>query len=269
LNIVSLAFFRHAASNYESERCGEARGIFFVNFLRALVRAHHFCWGGWQLRIHHDGLAMQFPYFRALQVMEARGLLRLVDCGPAETLCGSMLWRMKPLWEDETDYLACRDVDSLPMPRDRRMVEEFVRSGKTAHAILDSESHSGPYMGGMTAWHAPSVRREMPGVESLGMMLLAARGRGIQFDLDVHGADQKVLNGMLAPTLVRNTLVHQRRQDLLYECETRMCAPQIHELDKVVRHIGAGYDVEKAMGVLAGLEYPEKGMIEACEREVA
>lgn len=265
MNIVSYSFFRHAASNYESERCGEARGVFFVNFLRALVRAHHFCWGGWQLRIHHDGLAMQFPYFRALQIMQARGLLRLVDCGPAETLCGSMLWRMKPVWEDETEYVACRDVDSLPMPRDRRMVEEFVRSGKSAHAILDSESHSGPYMGGMTAWHAPTVRQTLPGVESW-TQFMRAKPVGVEIDFNKHGADQKHLNGLYAPNLMRSTLIHQRRQDLLYECETRMCAPKAHELDRVV-HIGAAYNVEPVMAALSKLDYPGKDLIEASERE--
>ena len=36
--IVSLAFFRNDASGYESERAGDARGRFFINFLPTLVR---------------------------------------------------------------------------------------------------------------------------------------------------------------------------------------------------------------------------------------
>ena len=267
MNIVSTAFFRHEASGYESENAGVARGIFFVNYLRCVVRAHWLVWGPeWQLRIHHDDRIKAFPYFKALKAMDGRGLIKLVDCGKAETLCGSMLWRMKPLWENETDVLVCRDLDSLPMPRDFRMVHEFAMSGAIAHAVLDSESHSGPLMGGMCAFLAPSVRVATPFVQSYEQLLQ----RVADVNLNRHGADQVVLNREFWPAVKERALIHQKRNDIAYPeaQETRRVAPKLHPLDNIV-HMGAAFDVEKALDIMKGLGVPQLDLIEASERETA
>jgi hypothetical protein len=43
-------------------------------------------------------------------------------------------------------------------------------------------------------------------------------------------------------------------------------AEQETDLDKVVRHIGAGYDTSEAMKVLSKMDYPERKIIEECEK---
>lgn len=263
MNIVSYSFFRHDASGYESANAGVARGIFFLNFIRCLVRAHHAVWDGWELRIHHDDRVREFPCFRDLQRMQEAGLLRLVDCGKAETLCGSMLWRMKPLFDEQADYVVCRDVDSLPMPRDKAMVIDWINSGADAHAILDSESHSGPFMGGMSAFDADTfVPNSECGDFSMLMKLAVVHG----IDMNRHGADQLLLNRGIWPRLKGSTLIHQKRQDIGYPeaFDTRPVAPKIHPLDRLV-HIGAAFDVEKALEILNGMDYPNRKAIEACE----
>jgi hypothetical protein len=234
MNVVSYSFFRSEHSGYESANAGVARGIFFLNFIRVLVRAHWAVWGeDWQLRIHHDDRVQEFPCFKALQRMEAAGLLKLVDCGKAETLCGSMLWRLRPVWDPE--------------------VEEFVShpDHPDVHAILDSESHSGPLMGGMTAFNAHYLRAQFVYPESFNTAAEAiCKDRGI--DLNRHGADQRILNALIWPRAQDGTLIHQKRQDIAYPdaLETRPVAPKVHPLDKLV-HIGA--------------DYPNRKAIEACE----
>lgn len=241
--IYSTAFFRHDASGYESERAGVARGVFFQNFIEPLLAAFAAVWSGWELWMYHDDRVMQLPCWATLTRAAKSGRVTLIHQGVAETLCGSMLWRLNPLSHPDVEWVVCRDVDSLPMHRERLMVEEAIASGAAAHAILDSESHGGPLMGGMTAYHGPTWREVVAPKWSVPS----------DIDLNQHGADQRVLKRVAWPILQSRTLVHQRRPDVMYPSamSTRPVAPQTTPLDHVVRHIGAGYDVVRAMEVLA------------------
>lgn len=272
-NVHSLAFYRHNASGYESERAGVARGIFFINFLPAVIRAHHIAWKGWELRIHHDDRVRDFAYFKALEIMDREGLIKLVPMGKADTLTGSMLWRLAPVFDEDVDWVVCRDLDSMPMHRDRKMVEEAMASGAEAHAILDSESHSGPLMGGMTAFRSRVVRVVVPGMRELESSMQAT---GIDFNQ--HGGDQLWLNKILWPRIKDKTMIHQRRRDIAYPdaMETKLVAPQETALDKVIRHVGAGFKREIAdpaiaimdqNEVLTGARNSSIVTIENCERE--
>lgn len=253
--VHSVSFFRHELSGYESENAGTSRGKFFANFMPTLVRAHYAAFPGWELRIHHDDRVMQFPYFYALQCMASQNVVNslvLINMGHADTLCGSMLWRMLPMFDPDVEFFISRDVDSLPMHRDRVMVEEAIAAGADAHAILDSESHSGPLMGGMTGYRPAALRAAFPGVANLAQFLALAP----DIDFNVHGSDQVFLNRIVWPKLFKKTLVHQLRQDVLYPeaMKTRLVAPKVTRLDHVVRHLGAGYDIPKAQAALDGIE---------------
>ena len=249
--IHSVSFFRSDSSGYESPRSGTSQGIFFKNFIKLLVYAHYAAFRGWELVIHHDDRVTAFDDFKFLDRCHDAGLLRLVYMGKANTLCGSMLWRMRPIWDSDADIVVCRDVDSLPMDRDRKMVEEFAQSGAVVHAILDSESHCGPLMGGMTAFRAKEMRASFPdGLPDLK-----------HIDLDKHGSDQRLLNTTVWPQLYRRTFIHQRREDIQYPeaMATKKVAEQTTDLDKVVRHIGAAYPREAAEAILKGERRYELG----------
>ncbi len=264
MNVVSLSFFRHEASNYESERCGVARGVFFINYLQAIIRAHHLFWKGWELWIHHDDRVKAFPYFRVMESMADLHVLKLIDCGKAKTLCGSMLWRINPLWDPAVEYTVCRDIDSLPMPRDRVMVEEAIDAGATVHAVLDSESHSGPIMGGMSAFHGASILKRLPYYQTWDDFMMRAKFHGI--DLNKHGADQRLLNLEIWQSEKDRTLIHQRRQDIQYPeaMETRPVAPRVDAFDQLV-HMGGAFDVTKTLPLLDAIDTPELTRIRFCE----
>jgi hypothetical protein len=157
--------------------------------------------------------------------------------GKAETLCGAMLWRLIPVWEDDVGLVVSRDVDSLPMHRDRKMIAAFEDTSDILHVIHDSESHSGPLMGGMLALKAPAVRAFLPARPPLDG----------DINWNAHGADQIWLNRHLWSRFGKSTFIHQRREDIRYPeaSHTLLVEKQKTDLDKVVRHIGAGYDVEK------------------------
>lgn len=251
--VHSLSFFKSPQSGYESPRAGTSQGIFFLNFIPTTIRAHFAVWPDWELRIYHDRRVMEYPCWPWLERLAEAKMLTLVDKGETRDLCYGMLWRMEPLFDPDVEYFICRDIDSLPMHRDRAMVEEFIASGATAHCILDSESHSGPYMGGMVGWNAPKLRAAL-NVKSLDEMIALY---GV-IDLSIHGSDQRLLNGIMTARVGRETFIHQRRTDVLYPwaMKTQRVAPQLTSLDKIVRHIGAGYNREEAARVLA-TEHPE------------
>jgi hypothetical protein len=247
VKVYSLAFFKHAASGYESPKAGTSQGTFFDGFIPSVVRAFRAAWAPeWELWIHTDLRVQELPSFAFLKKCYSAGMLHIMPSGEAQTLCGSMLWRVDPILRcDRVDWVVCRDVDSLPMHRDRKMVEEAIANRAVAHAILDSESHSGPLMGGMTAW-------------SVECAPLFAKANRVGIDFNRHGSDQQFLNRELWPLVKGRTLIHQRRRDIQYPeaMKTLLVVPQETELDKVVRHIGAGYDREKAVEVCKRL-YPD------------
>jgi hypothetical protein len=236
----SVSFFRHTASHYEHPNCGESQGKFFANYIPTLLAAHEIAFPGWDLVVHHDDAVRELPAFATLERYLSRGWLKLVPMGKAETLCGSMLWRMSAM--KSHDYVVCRDIDSLPCERDFAMVSDFIRSGLDVHAILDSESHSGPLMGGMTAYRSAAV---WPIWQTLGV--------DQRLDMNQHGADQIRLNRELWPHFKSRTMIHQTRIDVMCP-EAQTSAPTRlaqTPLDKVVRHIGGAYDVEKAWAAIA------------------
>lgn len=236
--VLSLSWFRHSSSGYETEAAGAGRGVFFVGFLQAVMRAWHHSMSGWELRIYHDDRVREFPYFK---VLERLGVL--VPMGEAKTLCGSMMWRMSPAFDPSVEAFACRDVDSLPMPRDRRMLEEFLAGGYAAHTILDSESHCGPFMGGMVAFNSEKLRTALGNVTTHEEMLK----RFPMSDPNRHGNDQEWLNINLWPRLSDSTLIHQRREDVLYPSAgaVRRVLPQECDEDRLANHIGGAFEAEK------------------------
>jgi hypothetical protein len=255
MKVFSLSFFRSDHSTYETPG-HSSRGTFFVNQLPLAIRAFHACYPGWEMWIHHDERVRELPYFKALERMRDAGILKLIPMGESKSLCSSMLWRMAPLWNEEVDIVACRDIDSVPMHRDFKMLDAFENSSGTIHAIHDSESHSGPLMGGMIAVKGKPFRALPDSAKNFEM-----------FPLGRQGDDQRALNAMLYPAMASGLIVHTRRPSLGYACmRAYPVAPQETELDKVVRHIGAPPDSgPKTMELLNRMDYPNAGKILQCE----
>lgn len=204
--IVSYAYFSHPASVYQKIK-GVA-GLQFSQFLPMLVRAHHVVWPEWELRIYHDNAVTRLPYWREMKNLKAQNWLTLNNMGEARTLCGSMMWRMIPVFEPDVEYVVCRDVDSIPMPKDRRAVEEFIATDSrfAAHVIHDAKAHAG-VMGGTLALRCASFREA---VKAISLEELVSRG--VDINWDVHGADQQLLN-QLSPLFLNRTMLHELNHD--------------------------------------------------------
>lgn len=225
MRVMAYALYWRANSRYEHPNAGAWRGFkFYPSFLPTLVRAHHVVFPDFELRLHHDGCIETCYYGRALVELERRGLVRLSYCGPAESLCGPMLWRMAPAYRHDAEHVFCRDVDALPMPRERWAVEEFLaRPEMAVHALYDSPQHGNGLCGGMVGFYAPRFQ-VVSGLLSYEALRAAAAG----FDLDVPGSDQDFLNARVLPRVEQHLLRHR---DL----------PRGDGLDLLAPHIGMGY----------------------------
>ena len=227
--VASYALYRHPASAYESERAGAGRGRFFAGYLPALVRAHLsvFHPEGWQMELRHDWKAKAFEYWPVIEKLWVQGLLDLHFMVRADTLCGSMLWRMMPLWDDKTDVFICRDIDSLPTVRDLKAVDHWLEKGEAGiHAMHDSPSHSSAsLLGGMVGFRKDKVARP---TATFADFLLTAAGLT---DLNQHGADQIVLRMLFGRERVHNdtTETLPKPEDPRDSC------------DGYARHIGGAY----------------------------
>lgn len=252
LRVYSVALFRAEASAYEKPEAGAGRGVFFRGFLPTLLRAVRSCFDGWHLVIHHDPRVMEWPYFRVLEALHERGMLTLVARGNAYTLCGSMLWRLCPIFEGAT-HVVCRDVDSLPTPRERAAVERWINSGKPVHAMHDSPSHRAtPLLGGMVGFHGPWFREHV--AESWGAVIGQCKAYGI--NLDEHGADQRWLNQQVWPLVKDGLCRYDTPETMGIPTEGRdLCGGH-------ARHVGGAYHA----GPVAdwyNIHYPDPAVLEA------
>jgi hypothetical protein len=290
LRIVSYAYFRSPTSIYEKIK-GDA-AIQFEQFLSMLVRAHWCVWRGWSMRIHIDDHIKTLPYYKTLCRMAATELayrfeddplrvatlIDLVHCGPAKPLCQSMLWRMTPVFQGQDKIVLCRDVDSVPMPRDRICVEEWIKSPHAVHVIHDASPHSG-VMGGTLGVKTHRFQ-DLLGCHSMEEFL--AHGQDLQWEQ--QGADQHLLNRLL-PKYASQTLVHDlhhRVNDMgPVDVRERAELPTARELCDMFPYlspnqaatanglcsiIGGCTDPEGALKFYDSIDSPERDLIRACER---
>lgn len=267
--IVSYSYFRSPTSQYEKLK-GDA-AIQFQQFLKMLVRAHHCIWRGYEMRIHYDSHVPQLPYWPTMRKLHDEKLLRLVYCGDADPLCKSMLWRMIPVFVEQNPVVVCRDIDSVPMLRDRLAVEEWLGSGLAVHCIHDNAAHSG-VMGGTTSVHAERFR-QLIGVQTMKEFLAL----GADLDWDKQGADQHLLNRLL-PRYAHQTLVHElhHRVNDMGPVEVRdhvtpffpdpAWTPEIVASDKLCPSVGGCTDPQAAFEFYDAINFPERDLIRSCER---
>ncbi len=148
---------------------------------------------GWELHIHVDDTTLGSSYGRTLTRLSSKiEAVKTVMMGSAG-LTKAMLWRMRPVFSSTIDYTFCRDIDCVPMPRDRALCDTFIASNCAVSAPADSQSHAG-VMGGMCGFKN-SAFRIITGIESLDQLYDFAKKSEAEWAQ--HGTDQLVLNRLV------------------------------------------------------------------------
>lgn len=105
--------------------------------------------------------------------------------------CKLMLSRLEPIWITSATHVLCRDLDAITTYREAQAVNDWLKSGKPIHAILDNPAHGG-IMGGMCGFDASFVRNKFKTWDDM------VKGA----NLKNHGTDQNLLNKLFKPELV-------------------------------------------------------------------
>jgi hypothetical protein len=194
LKVISYAIF------------GDSVGYYVP--LPALVRSHVTLYPDFQLRIHLDRDPKDVYYGETLLHLEKEGILKVVTVNRPVLRTQSMLWRMLPIWDPEVDYVFTRDIDSIQTPRERKAVEEFLRTGAFAHGINDNPAHDIPLMGGMSGFKAKEFVRTT-GLNSFDQMIGVMSFSDGQWK--THGTDQILLNEYIWPRVRSSACIHKLR----------------------------------------------------------
>lgn len=114
--------------------------------------------------------------------------------------CLGMLWRMKPLFDDNVELVLCRDADSVITYREALCNHEWVKSKYGFHAINDNAAHGG-LMGGLVGFKSKEFKSATK-FESFNKMVAG-------LDLGRHGSDQNWMNKVLHPKIKNNLMMHK------------------------------------------------------------
>lgn len=246
--VVAYSFYRSPESEYEQ---GASAGNYFRGYIRAVVRAHWSVFPDWSLWIYHDAAVTEFPEWALLRKYEAASLVRLIPAGMPKALTAAMLWRLKPAFESGVEAFLCRDIDSLPQPRERRAVYRWLASDKPVSALHDSTSHWGTViLGGMCGFRSDYVRRHFT---TWGDVENRMRETGIDFRR--KGGDQLFLNAVFPSG------------DCLNEWVDPECGPWDRDRNFTegwARCVGGGFTAEKVAAWYDRQKYTDPRILE-CE----
>lgn len=162
------------------------------------VRMNRLIFPGWAIVLETD-----FDTYKAFKELFDNIGIEVRTNKPAP-LCLAMLWRMKPIFEQNPDqswkhsHVLCRDTDSPPTYREAQAVQYWINRDKAVHAITDSVSHTIPMLGGMIGVR-PDYFTELVGQTWEDMIRL---GHGMAFEK--KGSDQTFLNRFIYPLFAQH-----------------------------------------------------------------
>ena len=199
-----------------------------------VVRAHHNLFSGWEMRVHHDSSVDQ-PCGALLRSYADAGLVSLRYVEENVATCRSMLWRMRPCWDDNAD---------------RRAVDEFIASGMVVHALCDNPAHAG-LMGGMIGFSS-QFRMEFPH-QSWDAFVDSYNAPSFPLNVPSGGPDQILINRTVAVWFSDKTLLRNYNGGP-YDGPAGMPSDITEELAQhsaaLVPYLGAaGFDVAEAIRV--------------------
>lgn len=186
MNIISYALFGYNQKN---------EGFDFNTYLRGFminVRLARLIYPDFQIRLHLD--KNTYTAFKSL----FDSLPIQLEILNEEPLCKAMLWRMKPLFDENVEVVLCRDLDSPITYREAQAVKYWMNKDKAAHAITDSVSHDVPMLGGMIGFKRRYFK-DYTGFSSWDEMV---NGSGL--DYSKKGTDQTMLTNKVYPCFAKH-----------------------------------------------------------------
>ena len=245
--IISLSIFNSSKHAY--------RPGFYWQHLRHVLWGYLNLFPDWEIWIYHDGSLYNNYYGGVVLNLQDKGLVKLIYMGEEKAICKAMLWRLNPIFDQDVDYVLCRDIDHTSTVRERTMANQFIQTGKALHCVQDNPSHSVPMMGGLISFNATRTR-EILKETSLDDLLRTCNWGNER--LMEHGTDQHFLNKKLWPILKKHSCMHTVRNVDFTGVQIMPQVPSREEIDTCTPFMGtSSCDYEKWYGELRKIGTPE------------
>lgn len=179
-------------------------------------------------------LEKYYAFWHSLGLINQNLAIEEEDNNPQR--CLGMLWRMKPIFDENVELVLCRDADSVVTYREANCIHHWLKSGLPFHAINDNDAHSG-LMGGLVGFKSKEFRQNT-GFKSFDQMV-----KGL--DLKQHGSDQNFLNKVIHPKIKHGLMMHRLRGAGVNAARVEVSAPngvvdkKYWLTDLVSRYIGS------------------------------
>ena len=196
MKLITFALFNHPSAQ-SFERASYVR-IFFWN-----CRMIRLIYPEWKIYVAIDDKTLG-DFLKLFQWLEVNQGVKVQPWGPTPPLCEGMLWRMKPVFDQDVSHILCRDADALVTFREAQRVQQWLEGGKGIHSILDNPAHSG-LMGGMIGIDTAKFKAAT-NFTSWAQMI------GEAGDLTQRGSDQHFLNKRILPHILTETHTHDSRE---------------------------------------------------------
>lgn len=207
------------------------RGIYFnARMNRILMPGFHTCVFATSHLINH-----YYAFWQALGQITPDITVFEEDNNPQR--CLGMLWRMKPLFNDDVELVLCRDADSVVTYREALCNLHWINSAYHFHAINDNDAHGG-LMGGLVGFRSLEFKART-GYRNFNQMVAG-------LDLTKHGSDQNFLNKTIHPKIKSSLLVHKMKGAGIAAAHVEHNVPQSNAIakklwvtDLISRYIGS------------------------------
>jgi len=228
----------------------------YLRYFTLVLRMNKLLYKGFDNVLNIDNQTYNSEYKGIFDRLQTSGLIKINICPDNTLLCKAMLWRLKPAFTNEYDYVFCRDIDSLECYKGRACVEHFIKNGtKTVHCITDSVSHNIAMMGGMVGVHCNNFKSRVKSETWDGMINNDRR------NYQHKGSDQDFLNQYVLPRVADSMMEHYFQgmpQSFRGDCYTGInivdnvivegLPVDLKETNHLVNHIGqAGFILEPVL----------------------
>lgn len=193
----------------------------------------------YKMYIYHDASLSNNPYEKVLNTLHRMNIIKTRYVDEPVLKCRAMLWRMIPIWDDDVDYVFCKDADSIPTPKERKITEEFISSKYAVLGINDNPAHSIPLMGGMIGFNNKKFIAQS-NIRTYGDFMRLSHYSDDQWRS--HGADQNYLNSYLLPKIRHNTLIHRVFDGAgaisNISCNLHTPRKKLHDINPIIDQLG-------------------------------
>lgn len=145
------------------------------------------------------------------------------------------IWRMKPLWEDDVEYLFCRDIDYAITDLERKSVEYFIKqTDRSICSIRSYHLHTTPLMAGLCGFKVKEVYEKIKNRASSFAEYIDFGIKNVEYCKNWWwGCDQALLRDFFSPLLNSCLLdcVVQNAPKKVGRIKSKLCLPS--EYDKV------------------------------------